>query len=103
MTLIMTLIIIGLDQLLGELSGLEKALGNPELVTEQLDDLMQDYVPVVTGYLQSTIYHDGPVAGASAPYAGIIEEMGGHRAYGSKAIEAFSIEGYADKVWEVFG
>jgi hypothetical protein len=79
-----------------------KNIKDYELVTKPLADLMRDYVHVDTGYLKSTIYHDGPIAGADAPYAGYEDDRGGSHAYGAQAIEAFGLEAYADIVVRPF-
>ena len=96
-------IIVGLFELTRDLKKLQVLLKNPELITWQLDLNMNKVVHVRTGYLKSTIYHKRNIAGADAPYAGYEEERGGGHAYATQAIEDFSIEKYADEVWEAFG
>lgn len=95
--------LIGFDILERDLREVEKLLEKPELITEELDALMNKFAHVQTGYLKSTIYHKGNVAGADAPYAGYEEERGGDHAYATRAIEAWSIEKFADKVWKPLG
>jgi hypothetical protein len=75
-----------------------KNIKDYELITKPLANLMRDYVHIDTSYLKGTIYHDGPIAGASAPYAGYEDDRGGSHAYGAQAIEAFGLEAYADVV-----
>jgi hypothetical protein len=98
----MTIKIIGLPGLTEALKKIIENIGDVEIITKPLADLMRDYVHVDTGYLKSTIYHDGPVAGASAPYAGYETERGGSHDFASQAMEAFDISAYADAVVKPF-
>ena len=92
--------VIGANELGISLAQRRRLMADPELITWQLALNMSQVVHRVTGYLQSSIYHKGPVAGAKAPYAGIEEERGPDHDYATQAIENFSIEKYADKLVE---
>lgn len=92
----------GLDELSQVLGEIIKRLNNPELVTEPLALGMETYVHRVTGHLASTIEYEGNFAGATAPYAGVESDRGGSHDYASQAIEAFDLEGWADKIVEGF-
>lgn len=96
----MTVKIIGVEKLADDLELVRFLLSNLEIVTEELDVLMTRYAPVRTGFLKSTIYYKHDVAGADAPYAGFVEEMGGRLAYATKTIKSFKIDKFADKIWE---
>lgn len=94
-----TVAVLGLNKLRSELMEVIKQLDDIEVVTKELDIQMNKVVHIVTGYLKSTIYHKGNVAGADAPYAGYEEGRGGSHAYATRAIEALDIEKFADHVW----
>ena len=94
--------VIGLKELQEALAKIKANIDNVEIITRPLADLMRDYVHVDTGYLQSTIFYSGNVAGASAPYAGYEADRGGDHDYAELAVEAFDIEAYADYVVEPF-
>lgn len=91
---------VGFDELDRDLRRVIQNIGDIEIITKQLDALMKKFVHVESGYLKSTIYYRKNVAGADAPYAGTEEERGGEHAYATRAIEAFNLKQYADKVWE---
>jgi hypothetical protein len=90
---------IGFDKLGRDLQKVIENIGDVEIITAELDALMKKFVHVDTGYLKSTIYHKGNVAGADAPYAGDEEERGGEHAFATRAIEAFNLKDFADGVW----
>ena len=98
----MSVRVIGAEKLGVDMETMRKLIREPELATRPLDALMRKHVRVRTGFLKSTIYHKGNVAGASAPYAGWVEEMGGKYAYATKAIKSFDMDAYADDVVEPF-
>lgn len=95
-------IIIGLEDLVRDISEMQRLMENPERVTKRLAASMRKFVHVRTGFLKSTIYHKGNVAGAKAPYAGIEEERGGPHAYATRAIKDFNMDRYADEIVEPF-
>lgn len=90
--------LIGFDLLEKDLKEVAELLKHPEIITEELDAQMNNFVHQITGYLKSTIYHTNHIAGADAPYAGFEEERGGGHAYATRAIEAWSIEKFGDRV-----
>jgi len=94
--------IIGLEALQSALQKMIAYIRDPELVTSKLADLMRDYVHRQSGYLASTIYHSGPEAGATAPYAQVEEDRGGSHAFGTRAVNAFNERDYLDKIVEPF-
>lgn len=94
--------VIGLTPLIADLQTTHRLLKDPELVTRPLARAMVTYVHVHTGYLRSTIFHKGNVAGALAPYAGIEEDRGGDHAFASRAIKNFNEGAYLDLVLEPF-
>ena len=95
--------VIGADELGTDLGTMRRLIEeDPELITSQLDESMHKFVHVITGYLKSTIYHKGLVAGADAGYAGYEADRGGEHDFAELAIEDFDIERYADKIVEPF-
>jgi len=90
---------IGFDKLGRDLQKVIETIGDVEIITTQLDTLMQKFVHVDSGDLKKSIYHKGNVAGADAPYAGTEEERGGEHAFATQAIEAFNLKDFADGVW----
>lgn len=95
-------VVKGVRQLEAALAKIAARAKDVRPVTEELAGGMHKYVPVVTGYLKSTIYYKRNVAGASAPYAGYVAEMGGSRDYPQRAMDAFDFDKYADHVVEPF-
>jgi hypothetical protein len=98
----LTVKIIGLTELRADFQKIIDNIDDIEIITRDLADLMRDYVHVDTGYLQSTIYYSGNVAGASAEYAGHEADRGGDHDYATGAIMALDIEKYADYVVRPF-
>ena len=94
--------VIGARELAVDLETMQRLIKNPEIATKQLDRLMRKHAPERTGYLKSTTYYKGNVAGAKAIYAGWVELMGpaSKYAYAPRAIEDFSMDDYADEVVE---
>lgn len=94
-------IVIGANELAADFEKVRRLIEDePELITRQLADSMRKFVHVQTGYLKSTIYHKGLVAGADAGYAGYEADRGGAHDYAERAIEDFDLDRYADKVTE---
>jgi hypothetical protein len=93
---------IGAKEIQKALEEILKNIKDAEIVTRPLANLMKDYVHVDSSYLKSTIYYDGPIAGASASYAGYEADRGGSHDFPALAMGAFNIEEYADTVVRPF-
>lgn len=98
----MTIRTTGVRELVVDLERMRVLMRDPDLITEPLDKLMARNAPVRTGFLRSSTYHRHTVAGASAPYAGWVEEMGDKYAYATQSIKEFKMNRYADKIVEPF-
>lgn len=95
--------VIGANELAADFEKMRRLIEeDPELITAQLDESMRRFVHVKTGYLKSTIYHKGLVAGADAPYAGYEADKGDDHDFAQQAIDDFDMERYADKLVEPF-
>jgi hypothetical protein len=99
---LLTVKIIGLVEMRADFAEIIKNIGDVEIITKELADLMSQYVHVDTGYLRSSIYYAGNSAGASAEYAGFEDDRGGSHAYGTRAAEDIDIEKWADYVVRPF-
>jgi len=95
----MTVKIIGAKEIRAALEGVANRIRATRLAAALLESILEDTVPVLTGYLKSTIYAEDDAVGAYAYYAGAVEERLG---YGQEAVDAFPIEEYADMVVEPF-
>lgn len=98
----MSVLVIGNDKLSKDLDKVFTNIKDTKEIAKELDSLMNDYVHVLTGYLKSSIYHKTNVAGAKAPYAGFEEERGESHEYATKAIDAFDVNKYIDRVISPF-
>jgi hypothetical protein len=98
----MTVKVIGERELSLALETIQALIEDPELITKRLDELMVKYAPVRTGYLKGSTFHRRNIAGASAPYAGWVEEMGHEFAYATEAIQKFNMRQYANEVVKPF-
>src|SRR3990172_153091 len=95
--------VVGAAELGADLEKMRRLIEeDPELITGQLDESMSKFVHIVTGYLKSTIYHKGLIAGADAPYAGYEADRGGDHDFAQQAIDDFDMDRYADRVTEPF-
>jgi len=95
--------VVGAAELGADLEKMRRLIAEtPELITGQLDTSMNKFVHVITGYLKSTIYHKGLIAGADAPYAGYEADRGGDHDFAQQAIDDFDMDRYADRVTEPF-
>ena len=84
-----------LHRALVEMLGL---VGDTKLVTKQLEVDMRRFAHIITGFMKSTTYHTFNIAGADAFYAGYEADRGGRHDYAQRAINAFPIEKYFDKI-----
>jgi hypothetical protein len=94
--------IIGARELAGDIEQMRDLIPQQEPNTKQLAALMTKYVHVKTGFLRSTIYHKHNIAGATAPYAGYEADRGGEHDFAARAIKAFNLDSYADRITEPF-
>lgn len=90
--------LIGGEDVIVALEKMRRRMDDPEEASQPLADLMRRYVHVDTGYLKSTIYHEGLEAVATAPYAAYEARRGGTHDFATRAAEAFNINRYADRV-----
>ena len=90
--------VIGADGLHRALVEMLALVGNKSLVTKQLDTDMRRFAHVITGFMESTIFHNRNIAGADAFYAGFEADRGGSHDYAQRAINAFPTEKYFDKL-----
>ena len=94
--------VIGGEDLHRALVKMLALVGNKSLVTKQLDTDMRRFAHVITGFMESTIFHDRNIAGADAFYAGYEADRGGSHDYAQRAINAFPAEKYFDKIVRPF-
>ena len=94
--------VIGADGLHKALVQMLALVGNKSLVTKQLDKDMRRFAHIITGFMESTIFHDRNIAGADAFYAGYEADRGGSHDYAQRAINAFPVEKYFDKLVKPF-
>ncbi len=94
--------IIGARALHAALVGVLQNIGDLSLVTERLEKDMTKYAHVETGYMKSTIYHTFNIAGADASYAGFEADRGGSHDFAQRAINAFPVEEYFNKIVRPF-
>lgn len=94
--------IIGDKDIIIALENIRKRIDDPEEAAAPLADLMRKFAHVRTGYLRDSIYHEGNFAVASAPYAEYEAKRGGAHDFASRAVKAWSIERYADRIVEPF-
>ena len=90
--------VIGGEDLHRALVKMLALVGNKSLVTKQLDTDMRRFAHVITGFMESTIFHDRNIAGADAFYAGFEADRGGSHDYAQRAINAFPVKKYFDKI-----
>lgn len=90
--------VIGLELVNRYFVAVKERLDDVTLVTKVLAAEMRKVAHVHTGYLKSTIYYKGNVAGAKAPYAGYEELRGGSHALATIAIQSFNTGKYLDEV-----
>jgi hypothetical protein len=94
--------VIGADGLHKALVQMLALVGNKSIVTKQLDTDMRRFAHVITGFMESTIFHDRNIAGADAFYAGYEADRGGSHDYAQRAINAFPVEKYFNKLVKPF-
>lgn len=94
--------IIGVMRLHAALVEMTSRIGDLSIVTEQLDEGMNKYAHVITGFMKSTIYHTFNIAGADAYYAGREADRGGSHDYAQRAIDVFDPSDYLDKITRAF-
>lgn len=82
------------------LEGIRRRIDDPEEISVEVAILMRKFAHVITGYLKSHIYHEGPYAVASAPYAEYEAARGGEHDFATRAADAWSIERYAKRIVE---
>lgn len=68
----------------------------PIFFAKKIAELMRQYVPVLTGYLRSTIYYTDHSVGASAWYAGYVIDRGDD--FVSKALSEFRPEDVVEAI-----
>lgn len=90
--------VIGADGLHKALVEMLALVGNKSLITKQLDTDMRRFAHIITGFMESTIFHDRNIAGADAFYAGFEADRGGSHDYAQRAINAFPVKKYFDKL-----
>ena len=94
--------VIGGDELHRALVKMLALVGNKKLVTKQLEVDMRRFAHIITGFMKSTTYHTFNIAGADAFYAGFEADRGGSHDYAQRAINAFPVEKYFDKLVKPF-
>lgn len=94
--------VIGADGLHKALVEMLALVGNKSIVTKQLDKDMRRFAHIITGFMESTIFHNRNIAGADAFYAGFEADRGGSHDYAQRAINAFPTEKYFDKLVKPF-
>jgi hypothetical protein len=94
--------IIGADELHRALVEMIQRTGDKSLITSRLETDMRHFAHIITGYMKSTIYHNRMIAGADAYYAGYEADRGGSHDYAQRAINAFPVDKYHDKIVEPF-
>ena len=94
--------VIGGDELHRALVKMLALVGNKKLVTKQLEVDMRRFAHIITGFMKSTTYHTFNIAGADAFYAGYEADRGGTHDYAQRAINAFPVEKYFDKLVKPF-
>ena len=94
--------IIGEKKLHRALVEMTQNVGAKILITKRLDPAMREYAHEITGFMESTIYHNSMVAGADAYYAGYEADRGGAHDYAQRAINAFPVEEYFDELVRPF-
>jgi len=91
--------LVGAQALIADLEEIVRRIEDTSLITSRLEEGMREHVPVDTGYLRESIYHDDETAGATAPYAGTVADRDD---YAQEAIDAFPVEEYLDELVEPF-
>lgn len=94
--------VIGAKKLQKALTEVLRNIEDVSSVTSRLDIDMTKYAHVDTGHMKGTIYHKDNIAGASAAYAGFEADRGGGHDYAQRAINAFSVKDYFDKLVRPF-
>lgn len=94
--------VIGEKKLHRALVEMTKLVGSKILITKRLDPGMRKFAHIITGFMQSTIYHNRMVAGADAYYAGYEADKGGSHDYAQRAINAFPVEEYFNEIVRPF-
>lgn len=94
--------VIGADEIAVALKAISFNLDDLKLITTPLMRLMKTYAHVDTGYMRKNIYHRNYGLEAIAPYAGYEEERGGSHAFGTRAIEDFDVDKWANSIVKPF-
>lgn len=95
-------VIIGKDALHKALAKTSQNIHDGKLITKMLDEDMNKFAHIITGFMKSTIYHKHNVAGADAFYAGYEADRGGRHDYAQRAINAFNVDKYLGRIVKDF-
>jgi len=90
--------IIGGQDVIVELGNMRKRISDPEEISAPLAENMRRVVHVITGYLKSTIYHEGLVAAATAHYAAYEARRGGDHDFATRAVKLFDMQRFGDRI-----
>lgn len=90
--------IIGGQDVVVELGNMRRRIADPEEISAPLAENMRKVVHVITGYLKSTIYHEGLVAAATAHYAAYEARRGGSHDFATRAAKMFDMNRYGDRM-----
>lgn len=95
----MTVKVYGAKEIVQALEEVAALIDDDALVLDSLSSLLNDYVPVRTGYLRDHVERSDWELNYVAPYAGFVEER---QEFAQRAIDDFNFEQYADKVVEPY-